>query len=175
MSYSLENYIDVAERIKIAKEQYPDMSIQTEIWFEIVDGQQLVIAKSKFYRTPDDIRPGVGHASEPFPGKTNFTKGSEIMNAETSSAGRAVAMVIPMAKVASADEVKLSKERQKAPQKAAVKIPDLSDVKIALFRAGATNADEALKLANNSAFTSKTSLEDLTVEELARVWSVFGG
>jgi hypothetical protein len=175
MSYSLENYIDVAERIKIAKEQYPDMSIQTEIWFEIVDGQQLVIAKSKFYRTPDDIRPGVGHASEPFPGKTNFTKGSEIMNAETSSAGRAVAMVIPMAKVASADEVKLSKERQKAPQKAAVKIPDLSDVKIALFSKGALNADTAIAMANEAAGTAHTNLEAFTVPELAKIWSVYGG
>ena len=175
MSFSMDNYIDVAERIRIAKEQYPDMSIQTEIWFEIIDGQQLVISKSKFYRTPDDIRPGVGHASEPFPGKTPYTKGSEIMNCETSSAGRAVAMVIPMAKVASADEVKLSKERQKAPQKPSVKIPDLSDVKVALFAKGAMNADTALSMANEAAGTAHTNLEAFSVPELAKIWSVYGG
>jgi hypothetical protein len=175
MTYSLEGYIDVAERIRIAKEQYPDMSIQTEVWFEIIDGQQLVISKSRFYRHPEDIRPGVGHASEPFPGKTNFTRGSEIMNCETSSVGRCIGMVIPMQKVASADEVKLSKERQKAPQKAAVKVPDLSDVKVALFAKGAMNADTAISMANEAAGTAHTNLEAFSVPELAKIWSVYGG
>jgi hypothetical protein len=175
MTFSMDNYIDVAERIKIAKEQFPDMSLQAEIWFDNIDGQQLVICKAKFYRTPEDVRPGVGHASEPFPGKTPYTKGSEIMNAETSAWGRAIAAVIPMQKVASANEVKLSKERQKAPQKAAVKVPDLSDVKIALHSKGALNADTALSMANEAAGTAHTNLEAFTVPELAKIWSVYGG
>jgi hypothetical protein len=175
MSFSMENYIDVAERIKIAKEQYPDMSLQAEIWWEEQDGQKLVICKAKFYRHPLDNKPGVGHASEPFPGKTPYTKGSEIMNAETSAWGRAIAAVIPMQKVASADEVKLSKERQTAPQKPTVKIPDLSDVKVALFAKGAMNADTAIQMANDAAGTSHTNLEAFTVPELAKIWSVYGG
>jgi hypothetical protein len=175
MTFSMDNYIDVAERIKIAKEQFPDMSLQAEIWFDNIDGQQLVICKAKFYRTPEDVRPGVGHASEPFPGKTPYTKGSEIMNAETSAWGRAIAAVIPMQKVASANEVKLSKERQKAPQKVTIAVPDLSDVKIALFKAGATNAAEALQMANEAAKTSHTNLDDFTEVGLAKIWSVYGG
>jgi hypothetical protein len=175
MTFSMDNYIDVAERIKIAKDLFPDMSLQADVWFDTIDGQQLVLCKARFYRTPDDTRPGVGHASEPFPGKTPYTKGSEIMNAETSAWGRAIAAVIPMQKVASANEVKLSKERQKAPQKPAVKVPDLSDVKIALFRKGATTAEEALRMANEAAKTSHTNLEDFTEVGLAKIWSVYGG
>ena len=175
MTFSMDNYIDVAERIKIAKDLFPQMSLQADVWFDTIDGQQLVICKARFYRTPDDTRPGIGHASEPFPGKTPYTKGSEIMNAETSAWGRAIAAVIPMQKVASANEVKLSKERAKAPQKAAVKIPDLSDVKIALFRKGALDAATALSMANEAAKTSHNTLEDLSGEELAKVWSVYGG
>lgn len=42
------------------------------------------------YRTPDDQRPGIGVAWEPYPGQTPYTAASELMNAETSAQGRAI-------------------------------------------------------------------------------------
>jgi hypothetical protein len=59
------------------------------------------------YRTPDDQRPGIGHAYEPFPGKTPYTRDSEVQNAETSAWGRAIiALNFDTKKIASADEVR---------------------------------------------------------------------
>ena len=47
------------------------------------------------------------HAFEPIPGKTSYTKDSEVMNAETSAWGRAiVALGFETKKIASADEVR---------------------------------------------------------------------
>jgi hypothetical protein len=98
-----DDYVDVAERIRQFKELYPDGSLQT-IEVEWLDG--LVIAKAAAYRTPDDERPGIGMASEPVPGKTPYTRDSELMNAETSAWGRAIVAVgIPTKRIASSNEV----------------------------------------------------------------------
>src|SRR5260221_6296393 len=45
------------------------------------------------YRSQDDARPGIGSAWEPFPGRTPYTAGSELQNAETSAWGRAIIAV----------------------------------------------------------------------------------
>lgn len=49
------------------------------------------IVRAEAYRGPDDECPGVGTAWEPFPGRTPYTRHSELMNAETSAWGRALA------------------------------------------------------------------------------------
>ena len=103
MSFDLSDYVDVAERVRLFLERYPDGSLQSEIQFES-DG---VLCQARAYRSPTDERPGVGHAFEPIPGKTPYTKDSEVMNAETSAWGRAIiACGIPSKKIASADEVR---------------------------------------------------------------------
>jgi hypothetical protein len=85
---SLEGYVEVHERIEKFKEIYPEGSLQSEfIW----DTPEVLIVKAYAYRTPDDRRPGIGHASEPVPGKTPYTEDSELMNGETSAWGRALA------------------------------------------------------------------------------------
>ena len=99
-------YVEVSERIAEFREKYADGSLQAEI-VELRD--DLVIVKAYAYRTPDDERPGTGLASEPIPGKTNFTRDSELMNAETSAWGRAlIAVGAADAKrgIASANEVR---------------------------------------------------------------------
>ena len=99
-------YVEVSERIAEFREQFPDGSLQAEI-VELRD--DLVIVKAYAYRTADDPRPGTGLASEPIPGKTNFTRDSELMNAETSAWGRAlIAVGAADAKrgIASANEVR---------------------------------------------------------------------
>src|SRR3990167_1754651 len=66
-----------------------------------------VLGRAGASRPPDDPRPGVGHAFEPIPGKTPYTKDSETMNAETSAWGRAiVALGFETKKIASANEVR---------------------------------------------------------------------
>jgi hypothetical protein len=115
MSYNLDGYIDVASRIKLFIKKYPDGSLQMDPpeWVTI-DGKQWVIGRAHAYRTPDDARPGIGTAWEIVPGTTNFTRGSEIQNLETSAFGRAIgALGIGIdASIATLDEIQHAKERQ---------------------------------------------------------------
>lgn len=121
MSFSLDDYVTVAERIEQFREKYPEGSLQCE-WHMLMvptavkaaDGtwttldRPIIVAKAFAYRTPDDPRPGIGHAQEPIPGKTPYTKDSEIQNAETSAWGRAIVAVLAADTrkgVASRDEV----------------------------------------------------------------------
>lgn len=126
MSYDLSDYVDVAERIRIAKEVYPELSLQSEWTYEVFDGQTYIIVKAFAYRTADDSRPGVGTAWEVFPGKTPYTKGSELMVGETSAWGRALAALgIEVRKVASKQEVQAAQLRQEQlpPSQRVVKAP----------------------------------------------------
>src|SRR5438552_2166253 len=112
---NLDDYQDVAERLRRAKEQYPDCRLTSAdpnrpYDIVVIDNQAYVVMTTAFYRTPDDPRPGIGVAWEPTPGKTPYTKNSEIMNCQTSSWGRAmVAAGVAEVKrsIASRDEVKV--------------------------------------------------------------------
>jgi hypothetical protein len=122
MAFVLEGYIDVAERIRLFKKAYPDGSLQPanlDKPFEIVtaDNKTFIVYVAAAYRTKDDPRPGVGVAWEPFPGKTNYTRDSELMNAETSAWGRAIvaALAADTQKIASLEEVR-NRADERAPQ-----------------------------------------------------------
>jgi hypothetical protein len=94
------NYNDVASRLRDLKDKHPDASVQPldparPFWIEnVVDADMgvhvFLVYAAACYRTPDDIRPGVGIAWEPFPGRTPYTRDSEVMVAETSAWGRAI-------------------------------------------------------------------------------------
>lgn len=109
-----EGYIDVATRILEFREKHADGSLQPADMskpFEVreIGGQTFIIVVAAAYRSQDDQRPGIGMAYEPFPGKTPYTRGSELQNAETSAWGRAIvaALVADTRKgIASADEVR---------------------------------------------------------------------
>jgi hypothetical protein len=105
---NLEGYVEVADRITAFYEKHPEGSLQCKEWhMEEVGDKLFVVYTALAYRTPDDARPGVGTAWEPFPGKTNFTRDSELMNCETSSWGRALAALgFVGKKIASAEEVR---------------------------------------------------------------------
>jgi hypothetical protein len=109
-----DDYIDVAERIRLFKEQYPEGSLQGEMEEPVTIGDTtFIVYCAAAYRTPDDGRPGIGWAWEPVPGPTPFTKDSELMNAETSAWGRAiVALGLPTKKIASSEEVRNRQESQ---------------------------------------------------------------
>lgn len=104
---SREDYIEVSERIQRFYEKYPDGSLQGS-WEWLDDAHNVIVYRAEAYSTPDDPRPGVGYASEPYPGTSNFTRGSEIMNAETSGWGRAIASkgIAVHRGIASAQEVR---------------------------------------------------------------------
>ena len=107
MSGAPKDYVEVSERIAEFRAAYPDGSLQAEVVPSPAEG--FIVVKAYAYRTPDDERPGTGLAWEPVPGKTNFTRDSELMNAETSAWGRAlIAVGAADAKrgIASANEVR---------------------------------------------------------------------
>lgn len=103
----MDDYKDVAERIDELAAKYPSSSLQSELEPIYKDGELVGwLCKAFAYRTPDDERPGIGHAFEPVPGKTPYTRDSEAMNAETSAWGRAiVALGFQTKKIASKQEV----------------------------------------------------------------------
>jgi hypothetical protein len=92
---NLDDYIPVAERIQAFIDRYPEGSLQPlnleEPYTVIGTGDtKWIVYTAAAYRTADDTRPGVGIAWEPVPGRTPFTKGSELMVAESSAWGRAI-------------------------------------------------------------------------------------
>ena len=112
MSFNMDDYVDVAERIRMAKEIWPEMCLQPAdplkpYDFVEINGLHFVIYVAALFRTPDDPTPPMGVAWEQIPGTTPFTRGSELMNAETSAWGRAIiASGIPSKKIASKEEVR---------------------------------------------------------------------
>jgi hypothetical protein len=106
--FNLGDYNTVPERMTEFFAKYPDGSLQGSYEFRqipmylkdketempVLAGEKtIVVYTAKAYRTPDDTLPGIGTASEPFPGLTPYTKDSEMMNAETSAWGRAILAV----------------------------------------------------------------------------------
>ncbi len=114
---SLDDYVDVAERVVAFKDKYPDGSLQTIDWSVVEVGDRaFIVYRAAAYRTPDDARPGHGTAWEPFPGLTPYTKNSELMNAETAAWGRAIVALglVANRKLASRQEVRARAEEQTA-------------------------------------------------------------
>ena len=92
------DYIDVSARIVEFREKYPDGCLRpadpaVPYRIEDVNGKLFLSVVAAAYRTPDDPTPGIGMAWEPLPGPTNFTRDSELQNAETSAWGRALIAV----------------------------------------------------------------------------------
>jgi hypothetical protein len=113
MSGAPKDYIEVKDRIVEFYKRFPEGSLQGEWTPAQVGEETLIVYTARAYRTANDERPGVGHASEPFPGKTNFTRGSELSNAETSAWGRAISSLGIAAHrgIASAQDVRASQAR----------------------------------------------------------------
>lgn len=116
-----DDYVDVATRLAAAFEKWPDLRIVEDPpqLREVADRLFLEV-RVHVWRTADDPIPCVAHAWEPFPGRTPFTKDSEMMVGSTSALGRALAFMglAGRKSIASADEVRAAKERQ-TPQKPA--------------------------------------------------------
>ena len=111
--FSQDGYVPVAQRIAEFYKKHPEGTLQSEV---LVLEPDKVVIKAYAYRTADDQKPGIGHASETIPGSTPFTRGSEIENAETSAWGRAIAALGFEVKegIATAEEVRNAQARQPA-------------------------------------------------------------
>ena len=85
-----DDYVGVHERIEKFLEKYPEGRIQTAIAHL---SETLVVMQATVYRDAQDERPSIAHSQLGIPGRTNFTRDSEVENAETSAVGRALAFM----------------------------------------------------------------------------------
>jgi hypothetical protein len=116
MAFDLADYVTVPERVRQFYEMYPDGRILNSVpEIRVIGERQFIEVTTSVYRSPEDALPCVASAWEPFPGKTPFTKDSEMMNAETSATGRAIAAagIAVNRSLASQEEVKLRTETPK--------------------------------------------------------------
>ena len=132
MSFSMDNYVDVATRLKLAFERWPELRIQetSREVIEMPDKSCFIRAIVTIWRTPDDPIPVIASCCEPYPGRTPYTKLSENENAYTSAIGRGLAMagIGANKSIASRDEVMSAQSRQPAAQNA--KIVPLHEVEV---------------------------------------------
>ena len=117
------DYVDVAARIRDFRAAHPTGSLRPldpARPFEVltIGDRTFVVVVTAAYRTPDDPMPGVGLAWEPFPGRTPYTRDSELMNAQTGSIGRAIVASLAgdTSRVASRDEVRARAADRAAPE-----------------------------------------------------------
>lgn len=118
--FDLGDYVDVATRIAVAREHYPEGSLQPVDPTQPFDIRHIgddvwIVYTAAFFRWPDDPRPGIGVAWERYPGRTSYTAGSEVQNAETSAWGRAIVAGLAAdtrSGVASSEEVRAAREER---------------------------------------------------------------
>jgi hypothetical protein len=145
VSFQLDlDYIDVAARIVEFRTKHPEGSLQqASLDFKEIAGKWWVIYTAAAYRAPDDARPGIGTAWEPVPGKTNFTRDSELQNAETAAWGRAIVAALAADTkrgIASAEDVRNRRADQAAPDETPAAPPDpLIEARIAVKGAWEAN------------------------------------
>jgi len=142
-----DNYNPVDARVIEFREKFPEGSIQQHsLEFKQFGGKEWIVYTAAAYRTPDDPRPGMGTAWEQVPGKTPFTRDSELQNAETAAWGRALIAV------GAADARKGIASREEVQNRAAANAHP------------AFQPSEAANELMNRVFAAKT------LEELAPVW-----
>ena len=112
----MDNYVDVATRLKIAFERWPEMRIQEtarEV-IEMPDKSCFIRCTVTIWRDPKDPIPVIASACEIYPGRTPYTKFSESEVGYTSALGRALAMagIAANKAIASRDEVMAAQSRQ---------------------------------------------------------------
>ena len=114
MVFDISSYTTVQERVQEFYTRFPEGSIQFEFMGIMPGDPSKIWGVARAYRSPDDLLPGVGTASEFIEGKSPYTRGSEIQNLETSCWGRACASLnIGTSKgLSSKEEIIGSRERQ---------------------------------------------------------------
>jgi hypothetical protein len=118
--FDLGDYVEVKDRIARFYELYGNGRLVTE-GYQLTtepDDKPKVIVTAAAYRSPDDTHPARGNSWMYLPGTTNYTRGSEIENAETSAWGRAIAAlgILTEKSIASIQEI-ANKEQGEQPER----------------------------------------------------------
>lgn len=142
----LDDYVTVAERIAAFHDKYPEGSLQSEI---VTMTDKLVVVKAFAFRSPDDQRPGIGFSSLEIPGKTTFTRGSELENAESSAWGRAIAALGFEVKRGIATSNEIANKREDPPMGERIKTPTSAEIerereRIGTITAAATASEDSV-------------------------------
>jgi hypothetical protein len=170
----LGNYVDVAERITEFRAKHPEGCLQpadpAQPFQVVTMGEQtFVVVVAAAYRSPDDPRPGIGMAQELVPGRTPYTRGSELQNAETSAWGRAIVAVLAADTkrgVASANEVQARQaERDQPPLASNAQLQALG---VELTKYGLTERQDRLTFVSGLVGRELASSKELTTAEAAR-------
>ena len=87
---NLDGYVTVNERLKMALAKYPDLRVM-ELPFLVqeINGDTFLWCGVAVYPTPEH-QPTNGSVLEPMPGRTPYTRNSELMVGYTSALGRAL-------------------------------------------------------------------------------------
>jgi len=177
MPVDLKDYNTVAMRIAEFRVKHPEGSLRPvnlEEPFRVLDlgGRQFIVYAAFAYRSPEDQKPGVGVAWEPFPGRTPYTKDSELMNAETSAWGRAIVAALAadtVAGIATREEI----ENRRADQEAAPKAPRQSAG--STTKASSTAPEPAAEAtADDMTAFIKMIQAAKTTDQLNKAWTAIG-
>ena len=124
----MDNYVDVATRLKIAFERWPELRIQetSREVIEMPDKSCFIRCTVTIWRSLDDMLPVIASACEIYPGRTPYTKFSESEVGYTSAVGRALAYagIGANKSLASRDEVMAAQSRQPTRLAPVVPLPD---------------------------------------------------
>lgn len=91
---NLDGYIDVPSRLGMALTKFPELRVTESNPVIVKVGEaSFVQVTTTVWRTPDDPIPCRATAWEPIPGRTPYTRDSEMMNASTSALGRALGLM----------------------------------------------------------------------------------
>lgn len=94
MAFDMSDYVDVATRVKLLIEKYPNASIKcTPPAVEHIADRAFIAVSCLIEVNDGSGREARASAWEPFPGRTPYTRDSEAMNAETSAVGRACGLL----------------------------------------------------------------------------------
>ncbi len=117
---NLDGYVDVAQRLRLALLAHPNLRIvESAPEIRYVGDRAFLEVNVTVWRNEDDAQPVNAHAWEPFPGRTPFTRDSEMMNAATSALGRALGYMgfgIDRG-ISTADEIRHRQDTPDAPQR----------------------------------------------------------
>jgi hypothetical protein len=175
MSFDLNNYVDVAERIRTFRERHPEGSLQPAnidhpYTIETIDGRTFIVYVACAYRSPDDTRPGIGCAWEPFPGLSPFVKNSELQNAETSAWGRAIVacLAADTQKIATVNDVRNRQAEQPQTKPAVAKpvVTKPNPIAGQMETATARGVNKAQKTYINKTATVVAERLGMTVDDL---------
>lgn len=176
----LGGYVDVAARMAEFRAKYPNgglrpADITTPYKIETVGDRTFIVVVAAAFRSPDDPIPGIGMAWEQFPGRTPYTRDSELQNAETSAWGRAIVATLAAdtKKIASAEEVRNrmadrdEDQRDHEAEREAARANWMSNCKTAIAAASSTDElDDIARRIGNAQGKPLTSTDSIELRRL---------